>query len=284
MQKIRLKMIDAIEASALVMIFFCVTSAHGKSMHSALTYDITLQQHPIGTYAVQREKIEIEGELLESRRESVRIDFTYNDQHYVFSSESEIRLDTQGLRQAQHYFYDNGTRYSVRGQRFANELWFTAERVRTQEELDSKALDDFLLTLAAETIPYLGWGLAIFGNADDEGSLRISLDRFDVSSSELSRLFVTLQPSAEVRTFNVFDTESLEFVSTKVKALSQETITIDGQPYRCYVVSVKLGNSVEKTVWTAIDALGPFLVKEAGVDEDGPYEVILSSVVTVDTD
>ena len=53
-------------------------------------------------------------------------------------------------------------------------------------------------------------------------------------------------------------------------------MTIAGNTFSCRLIDFQTQTSSGKR-WIAKDAMGTFLVKEMGSDEDGPYSVLITS-------
>ncbi len=102
-------------------------------------------------------------------------------------------------------------------------------------------------------------------------SYLLPLKDYDISSIED---LLTVIKRGEAKTLRVLDMEEMKVVKWEVSYPRDETLKALGKKVACAVVIVNSEKSRE-TRWITLDGDG-ILVKQEGVDEDGPHTVLLT--------
>lgn len=198
--------------------------------------------------------------------------------HWEMTSTGAIVTDKQGLLSFDYKISENKRRWCIFGERHDQELWCSARKVLTKKEKDEEDVVNLSSEVAAQTIPYAGVALTVLGllagNGDSEGELRILLNSFDTTLFQLPSVLLLEPNGLKNKKVRVLDTSQLETKAYMIEEAAPEQIEMTGRGFRCCVFNITKPQG-KSTYWLAEDALGAFIVKESGKDDDGPYEIIL---------
>lgn len=251
------------------------TSAEDLSLIET-TYDVRSENENIGTLTLLRSRVEHNAQPAIEITTSMNLHVEHFLGDYTLNTKS-ISISTEdGIQIFDHKISENDKHYRITGEHHDQELWVSARQILTPAELDEKALADAAVGVASSAIPYLGLATSLL-SGDQEGDGRIPLDLFDGISDQLPALLSEgLVISKKPQALQVLDTATLNIESGEYKMTGTEVITAAGMEFTCWVIQAQSPNK-QWQMWIAEDAMGPFILRETGTDEDGPYALELKT-------
>ncbi|MCG8382219.1 MAG: hypothetical protein MJA28_08390 [Gammaproteobacteria bacterium] len=197
------------------------------------------------------------------------------ESRYVFSGLDVLRFG--------HKITEDGKKFHVVGEKLEDRLWASASEVKTQQLIDDDAF--FNLALAITNKAPSPGGEALIGEgllgdgAKAQKEIRIPMKSFVSTVEKLPSLARTHGYRLSGIKVEFLDSGELEIVSYVLNSVEQETLSIDGHEYDCYVIEAKTPEG-EAKYWIAEVQGEVFLVRETGHDSDGPYEIVLRELKT----
>lgn len=123
-------------------------------------------------------------------------------------------------------------------------------------------------------------GNALAMNAKETGGkqepFEYPANLYDVADEGLALALNALEDTAEGKVLRLLDTAEFEVLTSKITRITKGTVNAAGRSFDCRIFHVTTDEG-EATYWIAQDDLGPYLVKEVGKDEDGPYTLAMTS-------
>lgn len=230
--------------TAFIVLTLCITTAAiafaaGSQLDSTVrTYDIISDNEDIGDFTVTRKRGANPEEVgIHSKTKIALSGFLWS---YSLTMDSRYEFKGAVLQAFDHTIIEDGNKSTIKGKQGRDLIKATikeADATKPQTaEIDSRSYDATL-----------------------EGFPRYAIKALPV------------KPGTEIKLL-----DTVEFTIVPYTMLSHEegSVTILKKQYDCNIFKLKTPEG-ESTYWIAQDDLGPFLVKESGKDQDGPYEVLM---------
>jgi len=190
------------------------------------------------------------------------------DLHEV-TGDSTLRIGPNGIIRFDHRLKDNDLRFRIAGERVPGGIWVSVQRVRTLKQQEDKSFVDAALQATSSAVPFFGLAVSLVAPKGDT-SEAIPLAEFDLTEAELPQFIA----SNKTGKFSVLNTEELDINIFDLRQEGRTTVLIGESRFEATVASV-IGKHTSARYWIATDALGPFIVKIEGQDQNGKYTVRL---------
>ncbi len=239
-------------------------------------YDLVAEGYDIGDISVTRKRPADNSSYHIAENLSVKIPSGKGQWEMTLTGKTAINHD--GIVSFDYKIKENQQNWRIFGERHGLELWCAARKLLTPEERDEEDLATLLSIAITNTVPYAGDALTVVSLLDPdnggEGEVRIPLNTFDTTTTQLVSFLMNKPKGLQKETFKVLNTAELTIETLTLEEVKQEQLELSGQTFNSRVFKATKAKG-ESTYWLAEDDLGAFLVKESGKDKDGPYEIIL---------
>jgi hypothetical protein len=231
-------------------------------------YIVEADGEEVGTLYIRRSS---RGEGLDELQleTQLRLEFGLVAGLHEVTGDSTLRIGPNGIIRFDHRLNDNDLRFRIAGERVSDGIWVSAQRVRTLKQHEDKNFVDAALQATSSAVPFLGVAMSLVA-AKGDISEAIPLAEFDLTEAELPQFIA----SNKTGKFSVLNTEELDINVFDLRQEGHTTVLIGDSRVEATVASVT-GEHASARYWIATDALGPFIVKIEGQDQDGKYAVRL---------
>ncbi len=241
-------------------------------------YDLVAGGYDIGDISVTRTR-QADGEnSVFTVVENLSIKLPSAMEKWEMNLAGKTAINDDGIVSFDYKIKENQQNWRIFGERHGLELWCAARKLLTPKERDEEDLATLLSIAITNTVPYAGDALTVASLLDPdnggEGEVRIPLNTFDTTTTQLASFLMNKPKGLQKETFKVLNTAELTIETLTFEEVKQEQLELSGQTFNSRVFKATKAKG-ESTYWLAEDDLGAFLVKESGKDKDGPYEIIL---------
>jgi hypothetical protein len=265
----------------LVQGMLCAAMAKESAVVTC-TYDLIADGRDVGDISKTR-ILEPDDSMHIKTTSEVSVSSWWGSWH-LMSSEHTV-VDTQGIFRFDHRITEDNKAWRISGERHNKSLWCIMTEVLTEKEQEDEAAVDLATTAVVSTVPHAGLALSAIGllgaGQDSQGDLRIPLDLFDITATELPAYLLKHQNDLNHKSVRVLDTTELKIRTSLFEEMDHKTLEFAGVVFTCRTFSANDGNE-QVNYLIAQDHLGPFMVKVSGRNEDGPYEILLKGYETAE--